>query len=256
MKLNFKKLGEGSQTLVVLHGFLGTLDNWITLGRRWAEDFTVYLVDLRNHGFSPHSDEFNYDVMTEDVLELFNDEKIKSPLLLGHSMGGKLAMNLALNYPARIEGLIVVDIAPRALDVRHDGIVDALCSLPIETIETRQQADDHLAKSITHPGVRQFLLKNLNRTPEGFRWKMNLPVLQREIEQIGRAIGNGKKFEKPALFIGGENSDYILQSDEADIKSKFPRAKITHVPNAGHWVHSEAPDEVYDLVKTFADLIS
>jgi pimeloyl-ACP methyl ester carboxylesterase len=255
MKLNFKKLGNGSQNLVVLHGFLGTLDNWITLGRRWAEDFSVYLVDLRNHGFSPHSEEFNYPAMAGDVLDLLREEGIKSPIILGHSMGGKVAMYLALQHPEMLEALVVVDIAPRGISTSHDALVDALCRLDLQHLSSRKEADEALARDIPSFGIRQFLLKNLDRKGDGFVWKMNLPVLREKIAEIGAEIQAEQPFQKPTIFIAGSNSDYIIPSDEADIKKKFTRARIVHVHDAGHWVHAEKPDEVYEIVKTFAELI-
>jgi esterase len=255
MNLHFKKLGEGSQNLVILHGFLGTLDNWITLGRRWSEDFTVYLVDLRNHGHSPHSEEFNYPAMAGDVLQLLEKEAIKNPILLGHSMGGKVAMYLALHHPEVLEALVVVDIAPRGISTSHDVLLDALCRLDLDRISSRKEADEALAKDISSFGIRQFLLKNLDRKGDGFVWKMNLPVLREKIGEIGAEIKADKAFGKPAIFIAGSNSDYIIPSDEGDIKKKFTRARIVHVHDAGHWVHAEQPDEVYELVNTFAALI-
>jgi len=255
MKLNFKKLGEQSQTLIILHGFLGTLDNWITLGRRWSEDFTVYLLDLRNHGYSPHSDTFNYEVMAEDVLALMEDQGIKNPMLLGHSMGGKVAMHIALHHPDKIEGLIVVDIAPRAINTSHDQLLDALCKLNLSEFKSRKEADEALAQDVAHLGIRQFLLKNLDRKGDGFVWKFNLPTLREKIGEIGAEITGPHLFKKPSVFIAGTNSDYIIPSDEADIKKKFPRARIMPVQDAGHWVHSEKPKEVFEIVSTFAELI-
>lgn len=250
MELNFKKLGSG-QPMVILHGLLGTLDNWITLGRQFSENFTVYLVDLRNHGLSPHSEEFTYDAMMEDVLELFDSEGIKKPILLGHSMGGKVAMNLALNAPESIEKLIVADIDAKAYHVQHEQILAGLNALPIDKISSRKDADDELAKYVDEFGIRQFLLKNLDRTSDGFSWKMNLQVITRDIEKVGIEIGKGQSVDLPTLFIRGANSNYIKDENWDALKEKFPKATLKTIDNAGHWLHAEQPEEFYKIVMDF-----
>lgn len=250
MELNFKKLGSG-QPMVILHGLLGTLDNWITLGRQFSENFTVYLVDLRNHGLSPHSEEFTYDAMMQDVMELFEAEGIKKPILLGHSMGGKVAMNLALNSPESIEKLIVADIDAKAYHVQHEQILKGLNALPIDKISSRKDADDELAKYVDEFGIRQFLLKNLDRTSDGFSWKMNLPVITRDIEKVGIEIGKGQSVDLPSLFIRGANSNYIKDENWTALKEKFPKAELKTIENAGHWLHAEKPEEFYKIVMDF-----
>ncbi len=250
MELNFKKLGSG-QPMVILHGLLGTLDNWITLGRQFSENFTVYLVDLRNHGLSPHSEEFTYDAMMEDVLELFEAEGIEKPILLGHSMGGKVAMNLALNSPESIEKLIVADIDAKAYHVQHEQILNGLNALPIDKISSRKEADDELAKYVDEFEIRQFLLKNLDRTSAGFSWKMNLPVITRDIEKVGVEIGKGQSVDLPTLFIRGANSNYIKDENWNALKEKFPKAELKTIENAGHWLHAEQPEEFYKIVMDF-----
>lgn len=237
--------------MFILHGLLGTLDNWITLGRQFSENFTVYLVDLRNHGLSPHSEEFTYDAMMQDVLELFEAEGIKKPILLGHSMGGKVAMNLALNSPESIEKLIVADIDAKANHVQHEQILKGLNALPIDKISSRKDADDELAKYVDEFGIRQFLLKNLDRTSDGFSWKMNLPVITRDIEKVGIEIGKGQSVDLPSLFIRGANSNYIKDEYWTALKEKFPKAELKTIENAGHWLHAEKPDEVYKIVMEF-----
>lgn len=250
MELNFKKLGSG-QPMVILHGLLGTLDNWITLGRQFSENFTVYLVDLRNHGLSPHSEEFTYDAMMQDVMGLFEAEGIKKPILLGHSMGGKVAMNLALNSPESIEKLIVADIDAKAYHVQHEQILKGLNALPIDKISSRKDADDELAKYVDEFGIRQFLLKNLDRPSDGFSWKMNLPVITRDIEKVGIEIGKGQSVDLPSLFIRGVNSNYIKDENWTALKEKFPKAELKTIENAGHWLHAEKPEEFYKIVMDF-----
>ncbi len=249
MGLNYKKLGEAEDVLIILHGFLGSLDNWFTLGKRFAEDYTVYLLDARNHGLSPHSSEFSYDIMANDVVGFFEQEGITKANVIGHSMGGKVMMKFALDNPHLVEKMIVVDIAPKSYPVHHREILDALQSLDIENIDSRQGADEQLAKSISEFGVRQFLLKNIDRKPEGgFKWKMNLSVLDEKIEEVGKAQSGYSTV--PSLFINGERSDYIKHEDEDAILEIFPSAEFVTLPT-GHWVHAEKPDLFYEATIKF-----
>lgn len=249
MKLNYKKLGEAKEVLVILHGFLGSLDNWFTVGKRLAEDFTVYLLDARNHGLSPHSDEFSYDLMANDIVEFFEQQGIEKASVIGHSMGGKVMMKFALEHPHLVEKMIVVDIAPKSYPVHHREILDALQSLDIDNLASRQEADEQLAKSIPEFGVRQFLLKNIDRKQGGgFQWKMNLQVLDDKVEEVGKAQEGYSTV--PALFVDGDRSNYIKPEDEDAILEIFPSAQFVTLPT-GHWVHAEAPDLFYDAVIDF-----
>lgn len=249
MTLNYKKLGEANEVLVILHGFLGSLDNWFTLGKRFAEDYTVYILDARNHGLSPHSDEFSYGIMAKDVTEFFEQQGIEKANVIGHSMGGKVMMKFALDNPHLVEKLIVVDIAPKFYPVHHREILDALQSLDIENISSRQEADEQLAKSIPEFGVRQFLLKNIDRKQDGgFQWKMNLRVLDDKVEEVGKAQEGYSTI--PVLFVNGERSDYIKPEDEDAILEIFPSAQFVTLPT-GHWVHAEKPDLFYDTAIEF-----
>lgn len=249
MNLNYKKLGETPETLIILHGFLGALDNWFTVGKRLAEDFTVYLLDARNHGLSPHSEEFSYEIMANDIAEFYQQQGIEKASVIGHSMGGKVMMQFALDNPAMVEKMIVVDIAPKAYPVHHQEILDALKGLDIENITSRQEADEQLAKSLPEMGVRQFLLKNLDRKAGGgFQWKMNLQVLDKTVEQVGKPQTGYSTV--PALFVDGEQSNYIKDSDESDILEIFPNAEFVSLPT-GHWVHAEKPDLFYQAAINF-----
>ena len=183
MKLNFKKTGTG-KPLVILHGLFGSADNWFSIAKELEKDFTLYLVDQRNHGDSPHSEEWNYGVMVEDLKELIDEEGLDRIYLMGHSMGGKTAMNFAVEYPERVDRLIVADIAPRYYEVHHQTILEGLNSIKLDQIKSRKEADDQLAKYIDEVGIRQFLLKSLGRNSEGFVWKINLPVITENIEEI------------------------------------------------------------------------
>lgn len=250
MQLNFKKVGEG-EPLVILHGLFGSLDNWMTLAKKLSENFEVFIVDARNHGQSPHSNEFNYDVMADDLYEFLMQHHIIDPIILGHSMGGKTAMQFAMNYPNKLEKLIVADIAPKAYPVHHTIIIEGMLSLDFNTIKTRKEADLQLSKFIEDPSTRQFLLKNLYWVEkEKLAWKFNLATIDKNIEIIGRGLENISIFEKPTLFIRGENSNYITLKDYDPIKKIFVNAEIESL-NSGHWVHAEKPTEFLQLLNSF-----
>ena len=250
MKLNFKKVGSGPP-LVILHGLFGSADNWFSIARELQESFTLYLVDQRNHGDSPQSDEWNYKVMAEDLLELLDDEGLGSVYLMGHSMGGKTAMNFALEYPDRVTKLIVADIAPRYYPVHHQSILKGLNSLPLGELQSRKEADEKLAEFIPEAGIRQFLLKSLSRDESGFVWKINLQVITDNIEEVGQALESKEKFEGKTLFLAGAKSDYVTDTDCEDIYSFFPNYQLIKVPNAGHWLHAEQPTAVIREIKNF-----
>ena len=257
--LHFLDQGDpAAPPLVILHGLFGTLDNWQTLARRWADEagLRVISVDLRNHGRSFHSPEHSYALMAQDVLALLDHLALDAARLtvLGHSMGGKVAMTLALGYPERLAQLIVLDIAPRFSDMEHqDDIIAGLQAVDLSTIQNRQQAEAALLPRIRQLGVRQFLLKNLYRREDNsFAWRPNLAVLDAEMAQIGEEITSDTPFLKPTLFINGGRSNYITPEDKLHgIPALFPNSHIATIPNAGHWVHAEEPDQVFELVEAF-----
>ncbi|MFD1552434.1 alpha/beta hydrolase [Putridiphycobacter roseus] len=251
MKLNYKKLGEAGPPLLILHGLFGSLDNWQTMGKKLAENFQVYLVDQRNHGHSPHSIEFNYDLMVEDLAELVNDLGLKDINLIGHSMGGKTAIGFAAEHEDLIRKLIVIDISHKQYPRHHDQILKGINSLDLSEIKTRGQASEVMSEYIQDPSVRQFLLKNLYWVEKGkLDWRMNVPVLTHQIDKIIEEVYFGT-IDTPTLFIRGALSNYILASDAAEIHRKFTHAEIYTIQNAGHWVHAEAPDELYHKIITF-----
>lgn len=251
MDLNYKKLGEG-KPLIILHGLFGSLDNWLTLGKEFAEFREVYLVDQRNHGQSPHSDEFNYDVMADDLHNFITTHDLKDPVILGHSMGGKTAMKYALQHTADWDKLIVVDIAPKVYPIHHQEIIDALHSLDLGSYETRGEAEEALANSLDDEGQRLFLLKNLKRKPGGgYAWKMNLKAIEDNLKDIGQGMEEQLATEKDVLFIRGERSGYIKDKDFILIAQHFPNASIETIKGAGHWVHAEKPKELFELVRDF-----
>ncbi len=251
MELNHKIFGQGPP-LLILHGFFGMLDNWQTLGKRWASDFTVILIDQRNHGRSPHTTAHNYPLLAEDIHDFMEDNGLPKAHLLGHSMGGKVAMQFALQYPDMIDQLVVVDIAPKAYPGGHETIIEALNELKPTTLTDRPTANQQLANRIPEAGIRQFLLKNLTRNPEGgYRWKMNLPVLTQDYPEVLANIELDDILERPTLFVRGAKSSYILDEDLLAILDHFPLARLETIPSAGHWVHAEQPKALYQLVREF-----
>lgn len=252
MTLHSQILGSG-QPFVILHGFLGMSDNWKTLGTRWSEDgYEVHLLDQRNHGRSFHSDEFSYEVMAEDLKEYCEEHDLKEIVLLGHSMGGKVAMQFAVTYPEIVSKLIVADIGPKGYPPHHQDILKALSRLDFSKIKSRGEAEDILSEYIKDESTRLFLLKNLYRKSKNeLSLRINLPVLSEKIEEVGRALSEDAVFKGDTLFMGGEKSGYIEKMDELLIKKQFPKAIIETISNAGHWLHAENPDEFYDNVKKF-----
>jgi pimeloyl-ACP methyl ester carboxylesterase len=242
----------GGFPLIILHGLLGSSDNWQNISRKLAGQFQVCAPDLRNHGRSPHDETFDYDAMGDDLLELMADRQFGRAHLLGHSMGGKVAMNFALRHPEKVEKLVVVDITPRAYEPSHLPIFEALSSLDLSSFRERGEVDRALAARIKDVVVRQFLLKNLGRDEHGtLHWKPNLPVIRRKYNELNAALEVRGKFEGPALFIKGEKSDYITEADRELIARMFPNAQMAEIPEAGHWVHAEAPEKFITIVSEF-----
>jgi len=253
MKLHFNSFGSNSlPALFILHGLLGSSDNWHWFGQKLGEHFHTFTLDARNHGRSPHNDQFNYHVMAEDVVEFMMQRGISSASLLGHSMGGKTAAWTALLHPELVDKLIVVDIAPRSYKAHHDQVFDALTSLDLGAFQYRKDIDEALALKIPEIPVRQFLLKNLARNESGsFQWKMNLEVIEKNYARINEELPRDKQFDKPTLFIRGSKSGYIQIDDLPVISQLFPKAEIVTIKNAGHWVHVDASEEFSSAVLNF-----
>lgn len=250
MQLFFHEYGAG-HPLIILHGLLGSLDNWHTLSTIFARSFRVIAVDQRNHGRSRHSEEMTYEAMAQDIVELLDRLDLSTAHVLGHSMGGKSAMQLALRHRQRISKLIVVDIAPRAYPPLHDEIFEALLSVNLAALESRQQVDEALAVSIGNRAIRQFLMKNLARNPAGgFSWRPDVRALKDNYSLISAEITDTRPFPRPTLFVKGSRSPYISESDKADILRLFPKAEIVSV-EAGHWVHADAPEPFAAAVMSF-----
>lgn len=245
-------LGEGSP-FVILHGFLGMGDNWKTLGKQFTElGYQVHLVDQRNHGRSFHHQDFSYEVMAEDLLNYCDTHNLKEVVLLGHSMGGKTAMEFATRFRELVSKLIVADIAPKPYPSHHQEILKALRTLDFERIKSRGDANEALSRYIMEDGVRMFLLKNLYRAgQERYALRMNLDVLTQKIEEIGKGLPEDQHYDGPTLFIHGGNSGYLEPADDVLIKKHFPLAQIREIPGAGHWLHAEKPTQFFEIVRNF-----
>jgi esterase len=250
MKLNFSRQGQGP-TVILLHGLFGSLSNLGLAAKALADEYSVYQVDLRNHGASPHSPEMNYSNMAADIVELMDNEHIEQVHLLGHSMGGKVAMQVALSVPHRIGKLIVADIAPVTYPRHPNPILDGLRVIEQSRITTRQQADQLLNNYVETPAVRAFLLKNLIRQENGYYGlKLNLGAITEHYEELAQAPA-GKAFSGPTLFLKGMDSAYIQSKHKNSILALFPNAKVKVINGAGHWLHSDKPETFSRLVKQF-----
>ncbi|MGB0369097.1 MAG: alpha/beta fold hydrolase [Flavobacteriales bacterium] len=255
MKLNFKEYGEG-KPLVILHGLFGSLDNWFSLSKAFADKHHVYLVDQRNHGQSPHSDTHTYEEMADDLLEFFEEHGLKDAVLMGHSMGGKTVMRFAEENSDLLEKLIVVDMGVKQYPVHHDLIIRSMQALDLEAISSRSEAEENLKHLLDEDeGTIQFLLKNIYRKKQVdgstcYAWRFNLDVIADDIEEMGLAVSEGSDVE--TLFLHGTQSKYVLEDDKAGILELFPNASFKSL-NTGHWVHAQDPKGFISAVKGFID---
>jgi len=252
MKLNTQITGSGKD-MVIIHGFLGMGDNWRTLSKSFAsEGFKVHTPDMRNHGKSPHDNHFSYAVMAEDVKAYFEEHGISKAVLIGHSMGGKIAMFFASKYPELIEKLIIVDISPKHYKPHHDEILESLLKLKNSHLSSRKEAENILEESISNSGIRLFLLKNLKRLSDNtLAVKPNIEAFIANKDNIGQALAHSDIIDVDTLFIRGANSNYIDQSDESLIPQQFTSSKIVTIEKAGHWVHAENPKAFFNAVIEF-----
>ena len=247
-------MGQGDP-LIIMHGLFGNSDNWLSLAKELSAHRTVYLVDSRNHGRSPHSSDFSYPHMVEDLYELLTDFNLRTVSLSGHSMGGMVAMNFALEYPHRVRDLNVIDIAPRSYPLLHERIIEGLTSINLSGLTSRREADSLLAPYIDNERTRQFLLKNLYRTDKGlYAWRLNLPVIAARVKDAGNWLySKNSSYDGPVQFIKGALSDYIQPEDNTIIAQLFPAAQIKVIPGATHWVHADAPQELLAMIISFLD---
>lgn len=252
MELNYKVFGTG-QPVVIMHGLFGMLDNWQSIAKKLAEDYMVFILDLRNHGKSPHSNDFSYQIMAEDVREFLESKWVYEADIIGHSMGGKVAMQLALEHSDMINKLMVVDMAPKTYKGNHETIFEALFALDLKSIGSRKEADQFLLPRIPEFSTRQFLLKNiyLDKVTREYKWKMNLSVLFDAYQDI---LGHNlpqDTYLGDTLFVKGENSDYINFDELEAYQEYFPNGNIVEVAGAGHWVHAEQPQAFLELAQEF-----
>jgi len=257
--LHYRRLGTpGATPVVILHGLFGASDNWGSIGKELAEPtngaapMDVLLVDLRDHGRSPHTEGSSYPLMAADVHALVTGLGLKEIVLVGHSMGGKAAMLFAQRWPGLLKHLVVIDISPKEHANNHAHIIEALRTADLSPGRTRKDIESHIAQRVKEPGVVQFLLKNLYWKDEGqLNWRMNVEGLRRDLDAILASIGP-ETVRVPALFVRGGQSDYILREDIPAIQEQFVNSRVETVPFAGHWVHAQAPDEVVAWIREAA----
>ena len=252
MKLNYKIYGTG-YPVIIMHGLFGMGDNWRTVARMMESQYQCIVVDMRNHGRSPHDSEMNFKVMSADILELMNDLEFEHASLLGHSMGGKVAMQFSLNHPQKVDKLIVADMAPKRYSPHHDHVIDAIESVRPETLTERYEVEEALARFLGNDqSTIQFIMKNISRRPEGgFEWKSNMPVIIDAYLDLMDEIWHATPFMGPTLFVRGEKSRYILDEDIPYIKDLFPNSALITIDNAGHWVHADAPEPFAKAILAF-----
>lgn len=249
MQLHYQTLGQG-QPLILLHGLFGASNNWGTVAKHFSQHYQVICVDLRNHGSSPHSASQSYANMADDLLELCDALSLERIHLLGHSLGGKVAMQFATHHPDRVEKLIVVDMGMRAYADAHTHLIDAMMDIDLTTLQSRHEVDKILSNSIPQAMVRQFLLMNLIKSDSSLAWRINLAALKTNYPGLQQAVCENAHYEKPCLFIRGEHSDYVQNADTEQIKTNFINAQFASLPT-GHWVHAEQPQAFIEGVGNF-----
>jgi pimeloyl-ACP methyl ester carboxylesterase len=265
MNLFYRTEGKG-EALIILHGLYGSSDNWMQIAKKLADKFRVITVDHRNHGASPHDNSHSYDDMLTDLAWLMHELEIEKAHVLGHSMGGKVAIAFAADYPEKILSLTVADIAPRnylknpASAIQYDfhqKILITLSELELSKYDTRREVDQALKNKLPEKHIRQFILKNLKRSKKHYEWKINVPVLKAELDHIISGVDIDDYSDRipimqyPVLFIKGELSGYIQPDDEQLIKKMYPEAEIVTLEGTSHFLHAEKPDEFSDLVADF-----
>ncbi len=253
MRLYHKQYSDQGPPLVILHGLFGQQGNWGSQARELSESFSVYGLDARNHGQSPHAESMSYQEMAADVRETLDALNIQQAAFIGHSMGGKTAMQFALNWPERVSKLLVVDIAPVAYMSGPDRVLSALMRIDTASLASRAHADELLQADIPEKGIRDFLLTNLRREEEGFQWRMNLKVIHASFNILRGGLTLQQPYQGETLFVKGERSDYLMSAYKDQILRSFPNAQIKVIPDTGHWVHSEKPEQFMKLARNFLE---
>jgi len=250
MKLHHQIVGSG-KPLVILHGLFGSSDNWRSLAKQLAKKIQVIMVDLRNHGKSPHSPAQNYQLMADDLAELLDDLSLRKVDIIGHSVGGKVAMAFAQHHQSRVNKLMVVDIAPRQYESDHNKIFEALLAVDLSQYSKRSEVDKALSQALPDRAVRLFLLMNLELTGDNLTWRINLPALFENTPQFLEPVCLDEKITVPSCFIRGGRSLYVQEADKVLIGTTFPNSEIVTIDQAGHWVHVDAPQEFLAKVTEF-----
>jgi esterase len=239
MQLNFRSFGRG-EPLIILHGLFGSHGNWHSVSQSLADQYQSFALDLRNHGESPHNSRMDYPVMADDVMEFMDRQGLDRAHLLGHSLGGKVAMQFALEHPGRVKRLLVLDICPRVYPPHHQEILSALLELDLFVCRTRADVERALEPRIPDLALRRFLLKNLHRDSNGgLHWRFGLREIQANYHRLCEAVPVTTPFDHPTLFLKGEHSDYISETDLPDIRARFPQAQLVTIQGAGHLAHVE-----------------
>lgn len=253
MELFHHNFGQG-KPVVILHGLFGVSDNWVSIGKKLSNNFSVYIPDLRNHGRSPHHPVFSYPAMVDDLYDFLEENELDDIILIGHSMGGKLAMNFCMEYPGMVSKLIIIDIPPREFPARqsHIQVLNAMQNMDFDKVSSRSDVEEALATTITSQSLRLFIMKNLYRVnKDRFAWRLNVEAITSNIDNVMEGVPKLQEYIKPALFVRGALSDYILDEDKESILSYFPQAKFADIPEAGHWVHADNPDDLCKVFNTF-----
>lgn len=243
MDLYFKKSGSG-KALIILHGLFGMGDNWATLSRGYAaKGFEVFVPDLRNHGRSPHSEKFDYESMAQDLSDFISKNGLSKASIIGHSLGGKVSMYFAALFPDQLEKLIVVDIGTKYYPPHHQGVLAAIHAVRPQELAGRKEAEARLREALSEESTIQFLLKNLYwNDNEKLEWRFNIVSIEKNIEEVGKALPDDFYISAPTLFLAGERSGYIKPEDIPGIRKHFSNVDFAIIPDAGHWVHAENPE--------------
>lgn len=253
VSLNTTELGTGTPILI-LHGLFGRKRNWQAIQKRLADDALIITADMRNHGDSPWSDEMSYPAMAEDLAKLIRDIDKGPAVVVGHSMGGKAAMALALSEPDLVSGLMVIDIAPVPYDHSYQPYIEAMRGVPLQELQRRSQAEEYMTGAIPDPGIRAFLLQNLGQDENGLNWQVNLDAIENDMPEILDFPAHlGEPYEGPSFFLRGGNSDFVEDAHIPLIENLFPMAEIADVTGAGHWVHAEKPEDVIRSIREFSE---
>ncbi|MEA3479207.1 MAG: alpha/beta fold hydrolase [Bacteroidota bacterium] len=254
MELFFRSYGEG-QPIIILHGILGISDNWVTFGKRLAENnYRVIIPDQRNHGHSPHSHAFNYYALVDDLAEFVDEHKLENPIIIGHSMGGKVVMRYTLENPGIVSRIIIVDVSLRTYvnHTHHQQLIRAMLDIDLVKYRNRKDVASTLSETVSSERIRQFLLKNLFwKDKDKLGWRLNLESLYENLESMYDGVYFSTRFDGPALFIRGAQSGYVSDDDHRAIFGSFPKAEIKSIENGTHWVHADEPEKFYQLVIDF-----